>query len=84
MLLITHRQAWCWQDEYYGLSLDDIRKLEEQAQEELKRKMNSNYCNLNKDENNNNISSLLHESTASTINNSTNNNFDSMHVFFLI
>ena len=24
----AHRQAWCWQDEWYGLNMDNIRELE--------------------------------------------------------
>ena len=36
LLIHSHRQAWCWQDEYYGLAMEDIRKLEAEAAEELK------------------------------------------------
>ena len=35
----AHRQAWCWQDEYHGLTIEDIRELERQTQEALKEKM---------------------------------------------
>uniref|UniRef100_A0A2M4A7D2 Putative phosphatidylinositol transfer protein n=2 Tax=Anopheles triannulatus TaxID=58253 RepID=A0A2M4A7D2_9DIPT len=35
----AHRQAWAWQDEWYGLSMDDIREIERQTQLALKRKM---------------------------------------------
>ncbi|XP_074640171.1 protein retinal degeneration B-like [Tubulanus polymorphus] len=38
-MLRAHRQAWAWQDEYYGLTIDDIRELERQTQEALKEKM---------------------------------------------
>ena len=34
-----HRQAWVWQDEWYGLTIEDIRKLEEETQRILARKM---------------------------------------------
>ena len=27
-MLRAHRQAWAWQDEWMGLTMDDIRKLE--------------------------------------------------------
>ena len=27
-MLRAHRQAWAWQDEWVGLTMDDIRKLE--------------------------------------------------------
>lgn len=35
----AHRQAWCWQDEWYGLNMDNIRELEKEAQLMLSRKM---------------------------------------------
>ena len=38
-ILRAHRQAWCWQDEYQGLSLADIRRLEDETQRELSRRM---------------------------------------------
>ncbi|XP_064618758.1 protein retinal degeneration B-like isoform X2 [Lineus longissimus] len=38
-MLRAHRQAWCWQDEYHGLELSDIRELERQAQLALEEKM---------------------------------------------
>ena len=41
-MLRAHRQAWCWQDEYYGLTMDDIRRLEKETQMELQQKMREN------------------------------------------
>ena len=38
-MLRAHRQAWCWQDEYYGLTIDDIRQLERETQLALQEKM---------------------------------------------
>jgi hypothetical protein len=38
-ILRAHRQAWCWQDEYQGLTLADIRRLEDETQRELNRRM---------------------------------------------
>lgn len=38
-ILRAHRQAWCWQDEYQGLTLADIRRLEDETQQELNRRM---------------------------------------------
>jgi len=38
-MLRAHRQAWCWQDEYYGLTMDDIRRLERETQLALHEKM---------------------------------------------
>ncbi|XP_077996316.1 membrane-associated phosphatidylinositol transfer protein 2-like [Glandiceps talaboti] len=35
----AHRQAWCWQDEWFGLDISDIRKLEMEAQRELAERM---------------------------------------------
>lgn len=35
----AHRQAWCWQDEWFGLSMENIRELEKEAQLMLSRKM---------------------------------------------
>ncbi|CAF1335849.1 unnamed protein product [Adineta steineri] len=64
-ILRAHRQAWCWQDEYQGLTLADIRRLEDETQRELNRRMaqfqneenrlltaNSNSENENENENN--------------------------------
>ncbi|KAK3581976.1 hypothetical protein CHS0354_003237 [Potamilus streckersoni] len=38
-MLRAHRQAWCWQDEYYGLQLSDIRRLERETELALREKM---------------------------------------------
>ncbi|XP_058821213.1 protein retinal degeneration B isoform X1 [Topomyia yanbarensis] len=35
----AHRQAWAWQDEWYGLTMDDIREIERQTQLALQKKM---------------------------------------------
>uniref|UniRef100_A0A914VVA9 DDHD domain-containing protein n=1 Tax=Plectus sambesii TaxID=2011161 RepID=A0A914VVA9_9BILA len=40
-MLRAHRQAWAWQDEWYSLTMDDIRQLEKDAQDELKRFMDA-------------------------------------------
>ncbi|KAF0748361.1 protein retinal degeneration B isoform X2 [Aphis craccivora] len=37
----AHRQAWAWQDEWVNLTMNDIRQIERQTQEALKRKMGS-------------------------------------------
>ncbi len=43
-----HRQAWVWQDEWYGLTISDIRELEKETQRMLAKKMgdvsNPNLC----------------------------------------
>ena len=38
-MLRAHRQAWAWQDEWHGLTIADIRRLELEAQEELAQRM---------------------------------------------
>ena len=38
-MLMGHRQAWVWQDEWYGLTIEDIRQLEEETKRILARKM---------------------------------------------
>lgn len=35
----AHRQAWAWQDEWYGLTMDDIREIEKQTMLALQKKM---------------------------------------------
>ncbi|XP_058137278.1 membrane-associated phosphatidylinositol transfer protein 2 isoform X2 [Dasypus novemcinctus] len=39
VMVRAHRQAWCWQDEWYGLSMEHIRELEKEVQLMLSRKM---------------------------------------------
>ncbi|XP_045152692.1 membrane-associated phosphatidylinositol transfer protein 2 isoform X4 [Echinops telfairi] len=39
VMVRAHRQAWCWQDEWFGLSMENIRELEKEAQLVLSRKM---------------------------------------------
>lgn len=38
-MLRAHRQAWAWQDEWFGLTMADIREIERQTAEALKKKM---------------------------------------------
>lgn len=40
----AHRQAWAWQDEWFGLSIDDIRHLEAETQEALAQRMTPADC----------------------------------------
>lgn len=35
----AHRQAWAWQDEWHGMSMEDIREFERETQLLLQRKM---------------------------------------------
>ncbi|KAM8961961.1 membrane-associated phosphatidylinositol transfer protein 2 isoform 4-T4 [Pelodytes ibericus] len=39
VMVRAHRQAWCWQDEWYGLTIEDIRQLENETQLMLAQKM---------------------------------------------
>lgn len=39
VMVRAHRQAWCWQDEWYGLNIENIRELEREVQLMLSRKM---------------------------------------------
>ena len=41
-IIHAHRQAWCWQDEYHGLTIADIRKMELETQLALQEKMGVN------------------------------------------
>lgn len=35
----AHRQAWAWQDEWNGLTMEDIREIERQTQLALQKRM---------------------------------------------
>ncbi|NXU56617.1 PITM1 protein, partial [Turnix velox] len=39
VMLRAHRQAWCWQDEWTDLTMEDIRQLEEETAKMLAQKM---------------------------------------------
>ncbi|KAM7538299.1 hypothetical protein Aperf_G00000078019 [Anoplocephala perfoliata] len=41
---IFHRQLFCWTDEWYGMTMQDIRKLEESTKEELERQRRSSQA----------------------------------------
>ncbi|XP_036384061.1 membrane-associated phosphatidylinositol transfer protein 2-like isoform X5 [Megalops cyprinoides] len=44
VMVRAHRQAWCWQDEWYGLTIEDIRQLELETQLMLAQKMAQFSC----------------------------------------
>lgn len=46
----AHRQAWTWQDEWYGLTMEDIRELERQTQLMLAKKMGAASGSVSGDE----------------------------------
>ena len=37
--LAFHQQIWCWTDEWYGMSIEELRQLEDKTKEELKKKI---------------------------------------------
>ncbi|CAL9708800.1 unnamed protein product [Knipowitschia caucasica] len=43
VMVRAHRQAWCWQDEWYGLTMEDIRQLELETQLALASRM-AQFC----------------------------------------
>lgn len=73
-ILRAHRQAWCWQDEYQGLTLADIRRLEDETQRELNKRMahfqnqNIHLTVTNADSNNQPISNVSSQLSINEIN----------------
>ncbi|KAF2905240.1 hypothetical protein ILUMI_00964 [Ignelater luminosus] len=65
-MLRAHRQAWAWQDEWHGLTMEDIREIERQTQLALKRKM-AQANGEEFDEDNFNSSISQDSSTAKTL-----------------
>lgn len=57
VMVRAHRQAWCWQDEWYGLTMEDIRELELETQLALAKKMAQYSCNEEGGENNGTVTS---------------------------
>ncbi|CAH1718054.1 unnamed protein product [Chironomus riparius] len=46
----AHRQAWGWLDEWYGLSMDDVREIERQTQVALQKKMGNGGMDIEEEE----------------------------------
>ncbi|KAG1082271.1 hypothetical protein G6F42_022635 [Rhizopus arrhizus] len=40
LFTLFHRQLFCWTDRWYGLTIDDIREIEEQTKKDLDEKRN--------------------------------------------
>uniref|UniRef100_A0A671P768 Membrane-associated phosphatidylinositol transfer protein 2-like n=1 Tax=Sinocyclocheilus anshuiensis TaxID=1608454 RepID=A0A671P768_9TELE len=57
VMVRAHRQAWCWQDEWYGLTMENIRQLELETQLALAQKMAQYSCNEEGGENNGAVTS---------------------------
>ena len=49
-MLRAHRQAWAWQDEWNGLTMEDIREIEKQTQLALQQKMGGAADNADDEE----------------------------------
>uniref|UniRef100_A0A9J7Y1S6 Phosphatidylinositol transfer protein membrane associated 2 n=1 Tax=Cyprinus carpio carpio TaxID=630221 RepID=A0A9J7Y1S6_CYPCA len=64
VMVRAHRQAWCWQDEWYGLTMEDIRQLELETQLALAQKMAQYSCNEEGSENNGAVTSPKKEHEA--------------------
>uniref|UniRef100_A0A672NM44 Phosphatidylinositol transfer protein membrane associated 2 n=1 Tax=Sinocyclocheilus grahami TaxID=75366 RepID=A0A672NM44_SINGR len=64
VMVRAHRQAWCWQDEWYGLTMEDIRQLELETQLALAQKMAQYSCNEDGGENNGAVTSPEKEHEA--------------------
>ncbi|XP_026076243.1 membrane-associated phosphatidylinositol transfer protein 2-like isoform X4 [Carassius auratus] len=65
VMVRAHRQAWCWQDEWYGLTMEDIRQLELETQLALAQKYG---CNEEGGENNGPITNPEKEHEAKEAN----------------
>uniref|UniRef100_A0A673KMV5 Membrane-associated phosphatidylinositol transfer protein 2-like n=1 Tax=Sinocyclocheilus rhinocerous TaxID=307959 RepID=A0A673KMV5_9TELE len=64
VMVRAHRQAWCWQDEWYGLTMENIRQLELETQLALAQKMAQYSCNEEGGENNGAVTSPEKEHEA--------------------
>uniref|UniRef100_A0A8C1RPF4 Phosphatidylinositol transfer protein membrane associated 2 n=1 Tax=Cyprinus carpio TaxID=7962 RepID=A0A8C1RPF4_CYPCA len=64
VMVRAHRQAWCWQDEWYGLTMEDIRQLELETQLALAQKMAQYSSNEEGSENNGAVTSPKKEHEA--------------------
>uniref|UniRef100_A0A673KFG3 Membrane-associated phosphatidylinositol transfer protein 2-like n=1 Tax=Sinocyclocheilus rhinocerous TaxID=307959 RepID=A0A673KFG3_9TELE len=64
VMVRAHRQAWCWQDEWYGLTMEDIRQLELETQLALAQKMAQYSCNEEGGENTGAVTSPEKENEA--------------------
>ncbi|CAH8556461.1 Membrane-associated phosphatidylinositol transfer protein 2, variant 3 [Schistosoma haematobium] len=67
-MLRAHRQVWAWQNEWYGLTIEEIRRLEEETAQALASKM----ADSNQPPNNDGELSKQVQSTTSNINETMN------------
>ena len=40
IFLSFHQNVWCWTDEWFGMTMEDIRKLEADTKKELEDRIN--------------------------------------------
>lgn len=71
-MLRAHRQAWAWQDEWNGLTIEDIRKIERDTAEALKLKMSVGGEGT-EDSSADPLGSASHSTIVSSTNSSSNN-----------
>lgn len=57
----AHRQAWAWQDEWHGLTMDDIRQIERETQLALQKKMGKEDESSTNDDGNFRVDLLAYE-----------------------
>lgn len=62
----AHRQAWAWQDEWNGLTMEDIREIERQTQLALQQKMGLGDSEDELDDENRKVSATGTTATSST------------------
>ncbi|XP_069493512.1 cytoplasmic phosphatidylinositol transfer protein 1-like [Ambystoma mexicanum] len=66
ILLAGHRQAVAWMDEWYGMSLEDVRRFETLLQEETNNKVNSQKTPADKEDSTLAVSGGRHSINRST------------------
>lgn len=71
MMVRAHRQAWVWQDEWIGLTMKDIRKLERETQIILRKKLGKSVSDDEPDGDSEDSDSKETTLTKSTINAAT-------------
>ena len=60
-MLRAHKQAWAWQDEWIGLTIEDIRKIEEETAAILREKYGGDNKSEGSDTDKNSESTALEE-----------------------
>ncbi|XP_055296893.1 protein retinal degeneration B isoform X2 [Sitodiplosis mosellana] len=66
-MVTAHRQAWAWQDEWHGLTMENIREFERETQLLLQRKMELDGEDEDEDANATDLSASKHSSQFQSI-----------------